>query len=244
MGYCLLYEAMLDSVIYARDHFLKPGGLMIPSHCTLRLAPVVDSDYRSAEIDFWNSVYGFKMTAMLDSVGDDVAIRSFEEEHLCGDSVAFLHLNLNTCTTQDLSFVGRNWEVVVKMDVEQLDGFAIWFDTFFTTNPTAEIFPPDVEAEAWNRLKAEDVTKGKELAFTTGPFGRGTHWQQGMLMIAHLKGNPRAVPLKKGQVIKGTIGYKKRAVNSRELDIDMKWDAGDPDGQGKKEAGRKVWFMR
>ena len=32
MGYCLLYEAMLDSVLYARDHYLAPGGLMVPSH--------------------------------------------------------------------------------------------------------------------------------------------------------------------------------------------------------------------
>uniref|UniRef100_A0A804PAX4 Methyltransferase type 11 domain-containing protein n=2 Tax=Zea mays TaxID=4577 RepID=A0A804PAX4_MAIZE len=30
MGYCLLYESMLSSVIYARDHFLKPGGAILP----------------------------------------------------------------------------------------------------------------------------------------------------------------------------------------------------------------------
>jgi hypothetical protein len=27
MGYCLLYEAMLDTVIFARDKYLAPGGL-------------------------------------------------------------------------------------------------------------------------------------------------------------------------------------------------------------------------
>lgn len=27
MGYCLLYEAMLDSVLWARDHYLHPDGL-------------------------------------------------------------------------------------------------------------------------------------------------------------------------------------------------------------------------
>ena len=27
MGYCLLYEAMLDSVLYARDRYLAPNGL-------------------------------------------------------------------------------------------------------------------------------------------------------------------------------------------------------------------------
>lgn len=30
MGYCLLYESMLDSVLYARDKFLVPGGAILP----------------------------------------------------------------------------------------------------------------------------------------------------------------------------------------------------------------------
>jgi hypothetical protein len=30
MGYCLFYESMLDTVLYARDKWLKPGGLMFP----------------------------------------------------------------------------------------------------------------------------------------------------------------------------------------------------------------------
>ena len=28
MGYFLLYESMFDSVIYARDNYLKPGGMV------------------------------------------------------------------------------------------------------------------------------------------------------------------------------------------------------------------------
>ena len=35
MGYCLLYESMLSSVIYARDHFLKPGGAILPDTATI-----------------------------------------------------------------------------------------------------------------------------------------------------------------------------------------------------------------
>ena len=30
MGYCLFYESMLDTVLYARDKWLRPGGLMFP----------------------------------------------------------------------------------------------------------------------------------------------------------------------------------------------------------------------
>lgn len=35
MGYFLLFEGMLDTVIYARDHHLKSGGKLLPNRCTL-----------------------------------------------------------------------------------------------------------------------------------------------------------------------------------------------------------------
>ncbi len=40
MGYFLLRESMLDSVLVARNRFLKPGGAMYPSHARLYLAPI------------------------------------------------------------------------------------------------------------------------------------------------------------------------------------------------------------
>ena len=39
MGHFLLRESMIDSVIFARDRFLKPGGAIFPSHCKMLLAP-------------------------------------------------------------------------------------------------------------------------------------------------------------------------------------------------------------
>lgn len=35
MGYCLLYESMLISVLYARDRWLKPGGAILPDTATI-----------------------------------------------------------------------------------------------------------------------------------------------------------------------------------------------------------------
>lgn len=40
MGYFLLRESMLDSVLIARDKFLKPGGALYPSHARLYFAPI------------------------------------------------------------------------------------------------------------------------------------------------------------------------------------------------------------
>lgn len=39
-GYFLLRESMLDSVLVARDKFLKPGGALYPSHARMFLAPI------------------------------------------------------------------------------------------------------------------------------------------------------------------------------------------------------------
>ena len=39
MGYFLLRESMLDTVLHARDRFLKPGGALYPSQARLYLAP-------------------------------------------------------------------------------------------------------------------------------------------------------------------------------------------------------------
>jgi protein arginine N-methyltransferase 3 len=42
MGYFLLFEGMLDSFIYARDHHLTPGGLLVPNKCNLNLVGCSD----------------------------------------------------------------------------------------------------------------------------------------------------------------------------------------------------------
>merc|ERR1712087_601942 len=43
MGYFLLYESMLDTVLYARDKYLVPGGKMLPDRAELYVAAIEDS---------------------------------------------------------------------------------------------------------------------------------------------------------------------------------------------------------
>ena len=51
MGYFLLYESMLDTVLYARDKWLKPGGLLFPDVAVLNLAAIEDGQYREEKIE-------------------------------------------------------------------------------------------------------------------------------------------------------------------------------------------------
>lgn len=50
MGYFLLYESMLDTVLYARDNYLVPGGLIFPDKATIWMAGIEDGDYKDEKI--------------------------------------------------------------------------------------------------------------------------------------------------------------------------------------------------
>jgi hypothetical protein len=48
MGYFLMYESMLATVLYARDKWLKPEGVLLPDKCSLYIMAIEDSDYKYA----------------------------------------------------------------------------------------------------------------------------------------------------------------------------------------------------
>ena len=58
MGYALLYESMLDSVLRARDRFLKDGGVMAPSQTKMMLALCEAGELFKERIGFWGDIYG------------------------------------------------------------------------------------------------------------------------------------------------------------------------------------------
>lgn len=50
MGYFLFYESMLDTVLYARDKWLVPGGIILPDKATLSVVGIEDGEYRSGPL--------------------------------------------------------------------------------------------------------------------------------------------------------------------------------------------------
>ncbi|PYI15483.1 S-adenosyl-L-methionine-dependent methyltransferase [Aspergillus japonicus CBS 114.51] len=225
MGYGLLFEAMFDSVIYARDRYLAPGGLMAPSHATLRIAPFADSEFISSHITFWKSVYGFNMKSMLTGIYDEALVRSVPPSSIPGDSDVFLPLPLHTITVEELSFL-KEFKVTLNEDIDALDGFAIWFDIFFM---------PSRDSPLADDAIPSDMQKKGIVAFTTGPHGTETHWQQTICLIDQEK--KKAAPLKKGQTITGKVGYQKKEAGSRSLDISIEWDT-------ENEKGSQLWSLQ
>lgn len=50
MGYFLLYESMLDTVLYARDQYLLEGGKIFPDKATIYMAAIEDGEYKDDKI--------------------------------------------------------------------------------------------------------------------------------------------------------------------------------------------------
>jgi len=50
MGYCLLYESMLNTVIFARDKWLAPNGILFPDKATLYLCAIEDRQYKDEKV--------------------------------------------------------------------------------------------------------------------------------------------------------------------------------------------------
>lgn len=263
MGYCLLYEAMLDSVIRARDVFLAPGGLMVPSTAVLRVAPLGGTEFVDDVVGFWGDVYGFDMRAMLPRPPQDVLLRNLDAERdVVGGACAFWRADLHTVSVEDLEFV-RPFECMIEKDVDGLDAFAVWFDMFFFAPASGEAAQaqrakwdmPEADAHAW---PAPEASADGSVGFTTGPGRKGskataTHWQSGVLVVdrwteavdkgealdvAKAKGKPLAA----GTRIGGTIEYQKRRDNNRELEITIAWTATAPSGEAV-ESGKQMWIM-
>jgi type I protein arginine methyltransferase len=223
MGYCLLYESMLDSVIHARDKYLAPDGLMAPSHTTLRIAPLADSELIASHVDFWRDIYGFNMTSMLEKIHEEALTRVVDAKELAADSATFYELDLHTVTVKDLEFC-QPFEVTWKEGFERLEGFIIWFDIFFMRDRGEEL------------QKGLEVTTAKKrgiVAFSTGPQSLPTHWQQCVLMIKDQRDAMVA-----GEVISGHVAYRKKEGQERSIDVDVDWKMSKT---GKVE--HQTWFL-
>lgn len=70
MGYFLLYESMLDTVLLARDKYLAQGGLIFPDTATIYLAAIEDEEYKEEKINCASfGTSSFYETLMIFSLG-------------------------------------------------------------------------------------------------------------------------------------------------------------------------------
>ncbi|KAF8893408.1 S-adenosyl-L-methionine-dependent methyltransferase [Infundibulicybe gibba] len=151
MGYFLLYESMLDTVLLARDKYLKPGGLIFPDTATLYLAAIEDQDYKEEKINFWDNVYGFDYSCIKDIALREPLVDTVEMKAVVTDPCMIKHIDLLTVKVEDLSFIAPFSLKVTRNDYAH--AFLAWFDISFECTH-------------------------KKVRFSTGPHSQYTHWKQ------------------------------------------------------------------
>ncbi|KAF1957090.1 S-adenosyl-L-methionine-dependent methyltransferase [Byssothecium circinans] len=231
MGYGLLFEGMLDSVLRARDLYLKEDGLMVPSHCTLVIAPIADKEWiaDSTGEKFWKDVYGFDFSSMIPggALNDrDIGVFDVPSSALGGSSSLFYQLDLRKVMVKELDFTVP-FTSTLKPNVTSLDGFAIWFDTFF--------LPPGKPHDA-TQIDVSKWDKNGEpgLGFSTGPYSTATHWHQAVLLLDE---QDRKRVIKGGSSLKGSVTYRKGRRDVRGIDVMVAWEV--EGGEGKVEGSVK-----
>jgi histone-arginine methyltransferase CARM1 len=71
IGFLLVHERMLESYVVARDRFLKPGGLMMPTTGSIVLCPISDEQCHKEQLDrvaFWEAkdFYGVDLSPVVE----------------------------------------------------------------------------------------------------------------------------------------------------------------------------------
>lgn len=154
MGYFLLYESMLDSIITVRDKYLKPGGTIWPNRAQIFVAALEDEKFYQEKVGHWKNVYGFNMKCMQTAVLREAQIDFVSPLNIVSTQSKILDLDLNKMKKTDVNFSSAYSLRILRND--RIHGLVSWFDCIFE-DPKQ----PD-----------------KRVTLSTAPGKHGTHWKQ------------------------------------------------------------------
>jgi len=130
MGYLLLYESMLDTVLYARDKWLHPNGLLFPDKAAIYVAGIEDTYYFENKIEFWDDVYGINMATIKNRAFMEPIVDTVDPKTIVTTECCIYECDIKTVTVEELDFVSTYSIKANRKDyVHALVG---WFDVFFT----------------------------------------------------------------------------------------------------------------
>lgn len=128
MGVCLFHESMLSTVVYARERWLKPDGLIFPDRVVLYLAAITHKDTAERRIQGWDSRYGFKMSALKKIAHVEASTETVDDSEVVTDYAKVKEMDLMTCSS-DFSFETPFTLTVNRQDY--IHAFVTYFDAIF-----------------------------------------------------------------------------------------------------------------
>ena len=136
MGYALLYECMLDSVLVVRDRYLRSGGRMLPSRASIHVAAVSDAALWHAKAGFWRDVYGLNLSHMGRHVFSEPYVEVLPAGCIASTTADIRHFDLLHMDRREQDILGQGFEVTLTPSgadsaVDVIHGLALWFDIGF-----------------------------------------------------------------------------------------------------------------
>lgn len=239
MGFYLFHESMLASVLHARDHWLKPGGLLLPARASLWLCPVQMSQLVDDRLHFWENVEGFDMSAML-----PLAVhRMLSRPEVCQLEPGCLLAAPQRIMDLDLYAVGQEDLVRLQADFSfemtregVAHGLATWFDVSFPV-----LRPGGAHAEAGGESAAHASTVDAEssdsaaVVLHTGPDAPPTHWKQVVVML------PETYAARPGTQLRGHMEFVQDpdAPRSYKMEAHVQDDDTVAEAAGEEDAERE-----
>ncbi|CAB1341391.1 unnamed protein product [Coregonus sp. 'balchen'] len=199
MGYCLFYESMLNTVIYARDKWLKPEGLIFPDRATLYVTAIEDRQYKDYKIHCensskfwgWENVYGFDMSCIKEVAIKEPLVDVVDPKQLVSSACLIKEVDIYTVKIDDLSFTSPFCLQVKRNDY--IHALVTYFNIEFTRCH-------------------------KRTGFSTSPESPYTHWKQTVFYLDDY------LTVKTGEEIFGNINMKPNVKNNRDLDFTVDID--------------------
>ncbi|KAF9432974.1 Histone-arginine methyltransferase carm1 [Entomortierella beljakovae] len=207
IGVLLVHERMIESFIYARDKFLKPGGHLFPNKGVMYLAPFTDAllfTETMGKARFWEqtSFHGVDLTPLFPDAKAEMfgmpIVGHFDPKSLLATPVPGttdgFEMDFSTITMKTL----RDFVVPISWQAQYtglMHGVAGWFDLLFSGNQGSDLSQP--------------------VEMSTGPSAEKTHWQQ----VRFLFREPLAV--NSGQNIRGWMHCVVNDMRSYTVDIEV-----------------------
>eukprot|EP00049_Salpingoeca_infusionum_P023170 m.10721 g.10721 ORF g.10721 m.10721 type:complete len:512 (+) comp5606_c0_seq2:134-1669(+) len=156
MGYFLLFESMLDSVLFARDKWLAKDGLMVPDQAGMYIVGINEKGCYEQHVGFWDNVYDFKMSCMKEQVLQEAVVAIADPDSVCTSQYVLQNIAIKDVARVDLEFASSFTLTVQKPST--LTGLLVYFDIVFEND-------------------------GETIYFTTAPSAPPTHWQQTLMYL-------------------------------------------------------------
>lgn len=200
MGITLLVENMLPSVLFARDNFLKTGGLILPEVAEMYIAPISHS-YVNDNKQYWDDLsdtYGLKLKSLEKEVFAHytkfIKVKVANKEDILSDASKLVTFDLNKMKSSELDKINSQFDCLCYGH-NSLDGFVIWFDVHF---------PGDV-------------------SLSTSPYEEPTHWLQTILPLSN------SLNVEQGTRISGLLTISRFGHGLRENSFKLDYKLNDDD---------------